>query len=124
VETAQLTALQYSQQTGLTNVITPLWYLGLLMALVGIIALYAIFQFRNRLLQTGLCAINALLLTGIMGIILYRALYAGKEYGNPSDQGTFLLGFYAVIAALLFNALANRFIRRDEKMVRDSNRLR
>ncbi|RIV22214.1 DUF4293 family protein [Fibrisoma montanum] len=124
VETAQLTALQYSQQTGLTNVITPLWYLGLLMALVGIIALYAIFQFRNRLLQTGLCAINALLLTAIMGIILYRALYAGKEYGNPADQGTFLLGFYAVIAALLFNALANRFIRRDEKMVRDSNRLR
>lgn len=129
-EMAQLTALQYSQQSsipqqpGVTTSITPLWYLGGLIALVGAIALYAIFQYRNRLLQTALCAINALLLTAIMGITLYRTLYVGKEYGSPADQGNFLLGFYAIIAALLCNALANRFIRRDEKLVRDSNRLR
>lgn len=135
-EMAQLTALEYSQQqtpplqpgvppvTSPTTFITPVWYLGLLMGLVGVVALVALFQYRNRLLQTALCAVNALLLTAVMGIILYRTLYAGKEYGNPEDQGDFLPGFYAVIAALVFNALANRFIRRDEKLVRDSNRLR
>jgi hypothetical protein len=133
---AHLTALEYSQQQpvsaqpGLptqaapTTFVTSVWYLGLLLALVGLSSLYALFQYRNRLTQTALCAVNALMLTAIMGIILYRTLYEGKNYGNPSDQGNFLIGFYAIIAALVFNALANRFIRRDERLVRGSDRLR
>lgn len=123
-EEAHLTALAYSQQQGVTTYVNTVWYLALLIALVGLVSLYAIFQYRNRLLQTALCAANALMLTAIMGIVLYRTLYEGKKYGSPDDQGTFLTGFYALIAALVFNALANRFIRRDEKLVKDSNRLR
>jgi hypothetical protein len=135
-EMAQLTALQYSEQqlpaqqpgvpisTTPTTTITSVWYLALLIALVGLSAFYAIFQYRNRLTQTALCAVNALMLTAIMGIVLYRTLYAGKAYGSPADQGNFLLGFYAIIVALVCNALANRFIRRDEKLVRGSDRLR
>lgn len=123
-EMAHLTALQYTYQQGITTVVNSIWYLGLLMALVGLVALYAVFQYRNRLTQSALCAVNALMLTAIMGIILYQTLYAGKAYGSPADQGSFLIGFYAVIAALVFNALANRFIRRDEKLVRGSDRLR
>ncbi|MBD2756444.1 DUF4293 domain-containing protein [Spirosoma validum] len=123
-EMAHLTALQYSQQEGITTYANTVWYLALLIALVGLVALYAIFQYRNRLTQTALCAVNALMLTAVMGITLYRTLYEGKKYGDPADQGTFLTGFYAIIAALVFNALANRFIRRDEKLVRGSDRLR
>ena len=135
-ELANLTALQYSEQqaipqqpglplsTSPTTVITPVWYLGLLLALVALSSVYAIFQYRNRLTQTALCAVNALMLTSIMGIILYRTLYAGKAYGNSADQGNFLPGFYAIVAALVFNALANRFIRRDERLVRGSDRIR
>ncbi|WP_020598173.1 DUF4293 domain-containing protein [Spirosoma panaciterrae] len=123
-EMAHLSALQYTQQQGVTTYADTVWYLALLIALVGVVSLYAIFQYRNRLTQTALCAVNALMLTAIMGIILYRTLYLGKLYGNPADQGDFLIGFYAIIAALVFNALANRFIRRDEKLVRDSDRLR
>ncbi len=133
---AHLTALLYSQQQtplqqpGLPAQVIPatyetsVWYLALLIALVGLSSFYAIFQYKNRLTQTAMCAVNALMLTAIMGIILYRTLYIGKGYGNPADQGTFLPGFYAIIAALVFNALANRFIRRDEKLVRGSDRLR
>lgn len=135
-ERASLTALQYTEQqtipqqpgvpssTSPTTTISSVWYLGLLLALVGLSSLYAIFQYRNRLTQTGLCAVNALMLTAIMGIVLYRTLYAGQAYGNAADQGEFLPGFYAIIAALVFNALANRFIRRDEKLVRGSDRIR
>ncbi|GAB2517552.1 DUF4293 domain-containing protein [Spirosoma aerophilum] len=133
---AHLTALVYSQQQtplqqpGLPVQVTPVtfevsvWYLALLIGLVGLSSLYALFQYKNRLTQTALCAVNALMLTAIMGIILYRTLYMGKEFGNPADQGNFQLGFYAIIAALVCNALANRFIRRDEKLVRGSDRLR
>lgn len=123
-EMANLTALQYSYQQGTTTFITSVWYLGLLLGLVALSSLYALFQYRNRLTQTALCAVNALMLTAIMGIVLYRTLYAGKLFGNPADQGNFLPGFYAIIAALVFNALANRFIRRDEKLVRGSDRIR
>ena len=135
-EIASLTAIQYTEQqvpapqAGVppskapVSMVTSVWYLGLLIGLVGLAALYAIFQYRNRLTQVMLCAVNALMLTAIMGIVLYRTLYVGKEYGNPAEQGDFQLGFYAIIAALLFNALANRFIRRDEKLVRGADRLR
>ena len=121
---ATLTPLQYAEQKGITSFVTPTWYLAGLMVLVGGLAFYAVFQYRNRLRQTVICAVNALLLTIIMGIVLYLTLYKGKEYGNPTDQGNFLTGFYALIAALVFNALANRFIRRDERKVRDSDRFR
>ena len=123
-EMAHLSALQYSYQQGITTFVDSVWYLALLIGLVGLVSLYAIFQYRNRLTQTALCAANALMLTAIMGIILYKTLYAGKEYGDPGDQGNFLTGFYAIIVALVLNALANRFIRRDEKLVRGSDRLR
>lgn len=135
-EMAQLTTLEYSQQQAVapqaglpaqvapTTAITPVWYLALLIAIVGVVSLYAVFQYRNRLTQTALCAVNAIMLTAIMGIVLYRTLYMGKSYGNPGDQGDYQIGFYALIAALVFNALANRFIRRDEKLVRGADRLR
>jgi glucan phosphoethanolaminetransferase (alkaline phosphatase superfamily) len=128
-EIAQLTALQYSQQStlpsgGPSTTVDPLWYLAILMVGVAGLALYGVFQYRNRLRQTMICAINAMLLTAVMGIVLYQTLYKAKAYGNPEDQGTFLFGFYALIVALLFNALANRFIRRDERKVRDSDRFR
>ena len=135
-EIAYLTALQYTEQqvpapqAGVplskapVSMVTSVWYLGLLIALVGLSALYAVFQYRNRLTQTMLCAINALMLTAIMGIVLYRTIYVGKEYGAPNEQGDFHLGFYAIVVALVLNALANRSIRRDEKLVRGSDRIR
>lgn len=121
---ARLTALEYSQKTGISTVITPVWYLGLLILAVVIMAIYAITQYHNRLRQTLLCAINSMLLTGVMGITLYMTLYKGNGFGSSADQGTFLLGFYSIIAALILNTLANRAVRRDEKKVRESERFR
>ena len=123
-EEAELTPLQYSYEQGITTFTTPLWYLAGLMVLVALVALVAIFQYRKRVLQMGLCAVNAILLTVSMGVVLYTVLVNGKTYGNPADQGSFLAGFWAILAALVFNFLANRFIRRDEKLVRESNRIR
>ncbi len=123
-EMAHLSALEYSQQTGVTTFVTPVWYLGGLLVIIAIVALYTLFQYRNRLLQTILCAVNAILLTVVMGLVLYLTIYQGKEYGSSTDQGNFLPGFYGLVASLVFNALANRFIRKDEKLVKDSDRFR
>ena len=121
---AELTPLQYSYEQGVTTFTTPLWYLGGLLLLVAVMAVFAIFQYRKRLLQMGLCAANAILLTASMGVVLYNVLINGKKYGNAADQGSFMTGFWAIVVALILNALANRFIRRDEKIVRESNRIR
>ncbi len=121
---ARLTALEYSEKSGISTIVSPVWYLGLLMLAVAVICIYAITQYRNRLRQTFLSAINSLLMTGIMGITLYLTLYKGRAFGSESDQGNFLLGFYAIIASLVLNTLANRAIRRDERKVRESERFR
>lgn len=120
----RLTALEYSQKTGISTVVTPVWYLGLLILAVVVIAIYAITQYRNRLRQTLMCAINSMLLTGVMGITIYMTLYKSRDFGSSADQGNFLIGFYSIIVALVMNTLANRAIRRDEKKVRESERFR
>ncbi|WP_421828373.1 DUF4293 domain-containing protein [Larkinella sp.] len=123
-ETASLTAWQLVYTQGISSQITPVYYLALMALVVAGVSLFTIFKYRNRLLQMGLCAINAIVLTALMGFVLYLTLYKGKDFFNPDDQGHFRYGFFAIVAALIFNMLANRFIRRDEKLVQESNRLR
>jgi len=123
-ESASLTALQLAHQQGKTTYITPVYYLAILAVLIAGVALFALFKYRNRLLQMGLCAVNAILLTVTMGFVLYLTLYKAKTFFAPTEQGQYEYGFYALVAALLFNMFANRFIRRDEKLVQESNRIR
>jgi len=123
-EAAELTAIRLTHTQGISSFVTPVYYVALLAVLVIGISIFTLFKYRNRVLQMGMCAINALLLTGLMGCVLYLTRYKGRDFFNPADQGQFSTGFYALVAALIFNMLANRFIRRDEKLVQESNRLR
>ena len=84
------------------------------------IALIEIGKFKNRMLQMKLGALNSLFLVGTIGSSLYFATqmiktYQGAQYG---------LGIWLPGLAVLCNLLSNRFIRKDEKLVRDSDRLR
>jgi hypothetical protein len=84
------------------------------------VALIEIGKFKNRMLQMKLGALNSLFLVATIGCALYFAselikTYQGGEYG---------LGMWLPGVAVLSNLLANRFIRKDEKLVRDSQRLR
>jgi hypothetical protein len=84
------------------------------------IAFIEIGKFKNRMLQMKLGALNSLFLVATIGSALYFAsqmlkVHQGGEYG---------LGIYLPGIAVLCNLLSNRFIRKDEKLVRDSERLR
>jgi hypothetical protein len=96
---------------------------GILASLAVIVALYSIFQYKNRLTQMKLGALNSLLIAGAMMLSLYYAMQAEKIL-LPNIQGAYRLGFFMPIAALLFNLLSNRFIRKDEKLVKSVDRLR
>ncbi len=98
------------------------WYIAALAAVAAGVALFSLFSYKNRTLQTGLGAINALIMAGVLGLIIYFSREA--ETIIPNHEGSFQTGTYLPMAAMICNIIANRFIRRDEKLVRSADRMR
>ena len=83
---------------------------------VGCLALFTIFLFKNRTVQLRLCVLG-IFMEALLIFLYYR------------EVGTFLKGTYSLTAILhsiivLAFFLAARAIYKDEKMIKDSNRLR
>lgn len=114
----KMTAMQGGAEMSSRNV----WYIAALALVAAVVAAYSLVSYRNRTLQTGLGAINALVMASVLGLIVYFSREA--ETIIPNHEGVFKLGTYLPMAALTFNILANRFIRRDEKLVRSADRMR
>ncbi|MGW8122317.1 DUF4293 domain-containing protein [Roseivirga echinicomitans] len=99
------------------------WYLAALAVSAALVALFSIMQFKNRLTQMKLGALNSLLMVSYLGICYYK-VHQFEELVNPQVDGNFQLGFFLPALALLLNAAANRFIRKDEKLVKSVDRIR
>ena len=84
------------------------------------LAVVEVSKYRDRLLQIKLGALNSLFLAGGLIAAVYFATALIKEHGG----GQYGLGLWLPGVAVVANWLAMRFIRRDEKLVRDSQRLR
>jgi hypothetical protein len=91
-------------------------YLLMITVAVAVLALVTIFLFRNRTLQLRLCIVN-IILQAVLIYLYYR------------ESQTFAGGTYALTAIIqpavlvcLFLAVAG--IRRDNRIIADSNRLR
>ena len=125
IEKAELTAVKLTHQRNeVQSQVQPVYYLIILAILVAVVSAYAIFSFKNRVLQSALCAVNSILMTVIMGLVIYFTFYKTAKLFDPALTGTYETGFYGLIAAMLSNVFANRFIRKDEKAVQQSNRFR
>lgn len=124
-ESALLDATKLTHQLNATqSEVQPLYYLIILAVLVAGVSAYAIISFKNRVLQSALCAVNSILMTVIMGLIIYFTFYKTAKLFEPELPGQYDMGFYGLVAAMLSNVFANRFIRKDERTVQKSNRLR
>ncbi|MEX2336673.1 MAG: DUF4293 domain-containing protein [Fulvivirga sp.] len=107
----------------LTKVYFPYMFVASLAIAAATIGVIEIAKFKNRLLQMKLGALNSLLMAGSMGLGLYFAgeimdekqLTAGWTYGP---------GVFLPAAAMICNVIANRFIRKDERLVRSVDRIR
>lgn len=86
------------------------------------LALTEITRYKNRMTQMKIGALNSLFLVGVIGSGLYFTSQLAKTF--PGVQGQYGPGLWIPFAAVLCNLLANRFIRKDERLVRDSDRLR
>lgn len=124
-ESAQLTAfaLDYSKTGGATTS-TPTFYVALLAVVAAGVAVYSLLQYRNRMRQMVLGLVNSLVMIALLGCLSYLSAYKGSEFFQPEVRGQYQLGFYAVVVGLISNVLANRFIRRDEQLVRSADRMR
>ncbi len=91
--------------------------------LAALIMLFSVTRYKNRMTQVKL---NALFSLTVAGTLVGSYLYISKanQLFDPQIQGTFLMGFYLPIVAMLNNFLANRFIRKDEALVRSADRIR
>ncbi len=95
----------------------------ILAGLGGLIALVAIFLYKNRPLQVRLSYLTiiiGILLIVVAVVLFYNEAYKIFETSKISDS----LGLYMPVLSLIFGFLAARFINKDEKLVRSADRLR
>jgi|SRR5690554_1046109 len=99
------------------------YYIGILAIVAAALALYSLSQFKNRTKQMFLNMINSLIMGITLGIAVFQTYQANQVF-NPTAQGVFAFGFYAIVAAIIFNVVSNRFIRKDEMLVKSVDRIR
>ncbi len=118
--------LSYEDQSGLVPQVIATKntiYISIIAVVSAAVAFFSISRYKNRLTQMKLGALNALL---VGGTVLLNYLFSNKGSAMmPGDYPEeYKIGFFLPVIALIFNSLANRFIRRDEKLVQSANRMR
>ena len=112
-----------SPEVWILNTTKQVYYLAGLSALACIIALYSIFNYKNRTLQMKLGALNAFLMMAFIATATYF-IYQGENNMQTGLRGIFQVGFFLPLGAMILNSLANRFIKKDEDLVRSVDRIR
>jgi hypothetical protein len=101
-----------------SNATIPLIAVVLILAVA---VLVTIFLFKKRVLQIKITAIILLAHIGFIAALFYVADSVARKVGVEAVYDT---GAYIALIPLVFLVLANRAIRKDEKMVRSTDRLR
>jgi len=87
---------------------------------VSILALIAIFLFKNRKNQFVVNRLNMIFNLFLLGFFVYRSLTLSGET-NVSEKG---IGMLLPIVSIVFLVLANKAIKKDEDLVKSVDRLR
>ena len=122
---AEAVAASNAETNATTEPMLP--YLGVLYAVAALLSLATIFLYRRRLLQLRLCAVEVVLLIGmlVMEAVYYfrfKALFA--EMAASTAHASMKLPMIFPLLALLFVLMAARAIFRDEMLVRAADRIR
>ena len=115
--------LHYTVKTGeiRDTVYFPYALCAILAIAAATVAIIEIGKFENRLLQLKLGALNSLLMAGALGSAVYFAI---QQIKLNQIAGQYEFGMWLPAIAMVSNLIANRFIRRDEKLVKDADRIR
>lgn len=99
-------------------------FLLVLTSVGGLIALSAIFLFKNRILQLRFSILSIVI--NILILIVAAVLFYNEAVNLPANGGEIsdAAGLYMPFTGILAGILASRYIRKDEKIVRNMDRLR
>lgn len=89
-------------------------------AVAAVLALIAIFSYKNRKNQFVVNRLNMILNLFLLGFFVYRSLTLSGE-NNISEKG---IGMLLPIVSIVFLVLANKAIKKDEDLVKSVDRLR
>ncbi|NVJ84879.1 MAG: DUF4293 domain-containing protein [Algoriphagus sp.] len=123
--TWELTAFMLTELDGSGEVVTSksTWYMATMASFSGLLALISIFQYKKRTRQMMFNMINSLIMVGLVVAVFLTTNKVNSEI-NAVESGSYQAGFWVILAAMVFNMLANRFIRKDEALVRSVDRIR
>ncbi|TDI69366.1 MAG: DUF4293 family protein [Bacteroidetes bacterium] len=113
----------HSIDQSVTREYFPTAILGILTIIGIVVAIAEIFTYHNRLSQMKLGALNSLIMAGFLGLSVYFTFRMENMVSTPGE-GTYEFGMYLPALALICNLLANRFIRKDDNLVRSVDRIR
>ena len=85
------------------------------------LTLISIMYFKKRQHQFVLNRLTIILNLILLGLFVYRSLNLSGEAVQISEKG---IGMFLPIVAIVFLALANRAIKKDEDLVKSADRLR
>ena len=124
-ETWSLTvfSLTHADDAGEVLSATSKWYLGAMASLAGMLAIISIFQYKNRGRQMMINMINSLVMVALVAATFLTTNGVNSDIGAEA-AGTYGIGFWAILVGMVCNMLANRFIRKDEALVRSVDRIR
>ena len=88
--------------------------------LSGLLSIITIFKYKNRKSQFMLGRLNIILNLFLLGFFVYRSLNLSGEI-IVSEKG---IGMLLPILSIVFLALANKAIKKDEDLVKSVDRLR
>ena len=114
---------QANAESTVEFIFLPYVYSGGIAVLSVLISWIEIFKYKNRLTQIKLGTLNSLLMTGSLVLLVYLTYNAQSDI-LPNILGEYKIGLFMPAAALIWNSIANRFIRKDEKLVRSVDRIR
>ncbi len=95
--------------------------LALINGAIGVMALGAIFLYKNRNLQIRMANLALLVNCGLIGLLFFSA---DSMSNTIKAKVHYLYGSYLPVIIAIFLFAAVRFIKRDENLVRSADRLR
>lgn len=89
-------------------------YLRLLLLLSSLLAIFAIFQYKNRSRQRLISSFSRLMITFfyIITLVFYK------------EDFDFEIGLFLCIIPFILLFIASYFVKKDEKLIKDSDRIR
>jgi hypothetical protein len=101
----------------------PFFIPGVFAGLVIIVTLVEAFSYKKRMTQIKMGALNSLLLAGVL-ISTIWFVNQGQAEWTVEHPGNYGIGIFFPVVSIINNLLANRFIRKDENLVRSMDRIR